>query len=184
MCKKKKKFKRIPNTSKAKVRKRIFPINNTEELLHLMDIYLSEWEHRDSQFWNQAFLYFATSLTIIVLPLFTFWEEKDLLKEIPKVIFPLVGLIMAFLFMCIMLGYCKRMEVSHDIYTTLIKRLPPPFRRKQLKKEITKKKGNTKGLIKFFTVHSIMKIGSIIMFSALMILALLVGILSLLNPNF
>lgn len=176
----------------AKVKwQRIHQINSTEELLHLMEIYLSEWEHRDSLFWGQAFSYFAAALTIIVLPFFEFWKSTGLYEKLPKVVFPIVGLIMSFLFLCIMLGYCKRMEVSHDIYSKLIKCLPPQYRRKQLKDDEEPEENETdfyddskkrkRGLVHFFTVHSVMKAGSIIMFVSLMALALFIIVITVIN---
>ena len=194
MCKKKhRKVMSITKTAKRQQRK--FHIHNTEELLHLMEIYLSEWEHRDSQFWSQAFMYFMAALTIIVLPFFKFWEGTDLFEKLPRAIFPFVGAIMSFFFLCIMFGYCERMRASHDIYSKLICRLPHQYRREKLNEPSTEKDKvgeksdapeiceasvkTSKRLIHFFATHSIMKIASIVMFSALILLGVVIGIFSI-----
>ena len=49
----KKKYRQCIPISKEK-----YDLENTDQLLNLMQIYLSEWMHRDSLLWKQIFTYF------------------------------------------------------------------------------------------------------------------------------
>ena len=40
----------------------------TQDLLALMQIYLSEWMHRDELLWKQVFKYFYATLFVLFLP--------------------------------------------------------------------------------------------------------------------
>ena len=39
-----------------------------EQIIALMSVYLSEWEHRDELLWTQVFKYFYATLVVIILP--------------------------------------------------------------------------------------------------------------------
>ena len=44
---------------------------SVENLLDLMEIYLSEWEHRSEVLWRQVFYYFYATIIVLFLPNFT-----------------------------------------------------------------------------------------------------------------
>ena len=162
--------------------------SNPELVLDLMNIYLSEWKHRDAHFWNQAFAYFIATLTVIVLPLFNPEEKAVLFQMIPQCVFPIVGIIMSVLFLAIMLAYYKRSEACHSKYTEIIEKLPLKFQEENLKTKYSKsneKEGSfPRFLIKlrdYFIVHSISEIGVIIIFSSLVVLAVIVLICTILK---
>lgn len=47
-------------------------ISTTDDMLQLMDIYLREWEHRDSILWDQSFRFFVAALVVMILPFSNF----------------------------------------------------------------------------------------------------------------
>ena len=109
---------------------KIFNINDTNELLTLIDIYLSEWSHRDSSLWKQVFTYFFSILVVSILPFTKIWGI-DFDSLIPKWIYPIIGLALSVLFFIISTGYAVRLEAVGNIYKDLIKMLPQKYRRKE-----------------------------------------------------
>ena len=109
---------------------KIFNINDTNELLTLIDIYLSEWSHRDSSLWKQVFTYFFSILVVSTLPFTKIWGI-DFDSLIPKWIYPIIGLALSVLFFIISTGYAVRLEAVGNIYKDLIKMLPQKYRRKE-----------------------------------------------------
>ncbi|MCH5192186.1 MAG: hypothetical protein J1F23_08495 [Oscillospiraceae bacterium] len=112
-------------------KRKTFYINDTNELLSLMDLYLSEWFHRDSLLWKQAFTYFFAILVISILPFAKLWGI-NFDSVIPKWIFPLIGLILSVLFFVFSMGYAERVEAVGAIYRDLINMLPQEYRRKKI----------------------------------------------------
>lgn len=116
--------------SKCKTKEE-FSVETTEELLHLLDIYLSEWEHRDTLFWKQIFTYFFSSLVVMLLPFLNAWGLK-LPDDIPDFIFPSIGLIMSVLFYIVSNGYLTRLKAVSVPYQALIEKLPLEYQRKKV----------------------------------------------------
>ncbi len=110
-----------------------FSVETTEELLHLLDIYQSEWEHRDTLFWKQIFTYFFSSLVVMLLPFMDAWGLR-LPESIPIFIFPAIGLIMSVLFFIVSNGYVARLKAVNIPYQSLIEKLPAEYRRKKVGK--------------------------------------------------
>ncbi len=108
-----------------------FSVETTEELLHLLDIYLSEWAHRDTLFWKQIFTYFFSSLVVMLLPFMKVWG-LHLPESIPNFIFPAIGLVMSVLFFIVSNGYVARLKAVNIPYQSLFEKLPPEYRRKKV----------------------------------------------------
>lgn len=102
-----------------------------EHILELMDIYLSEWKHRDEVLWKQVFKYFYTTLVVIFLPNLTMRLGIDL-NNIPPKFFPIAGLLLSIVFLYVSIGCCKRAEASYEAYKKINSLLPYSFRRIQL----------------------------------------------------
>lgn len=109
-----------------------FMITSADQVLTLLGIYLSDWEHRDSIFWKQIFSYFTASLVVMVLPFIDMWGLK-LPESIPDFLFPLVGLILAVIFCIVWNGYLIRLKALSDAYQDLLGMLPKKFRRSKVK---------------------------------------------------
>ncbi len=110
-----------------------FSVETTEELLHLLEIYLSEWEHRDTLFWKQIFTYFFSSLVVMLLPFMNAWG-LHLPESIPNFIFPAIGLVMSVLFFIVSNGYLARLKAVHDTYQSLIEKLPFGYRENKVER--------------------------------------------------
>jgi hypothetical protein len=112
------------------VKKRGLQLNEMEvgHLLDLMDIYLSEWKHRDEMLWKQVFKYFYATLVVLFLPNIASFLGINL-PEFPAVLFPLAALVLSLVFLYISIGYSKRLEASGNTYQKLINLLPEELRR-------------------------------------------------------
>ena len=112
------------------MKKRGLQLNEMEvgHLLDLMDIYLSEWKHRDEMLWKQVFKYFYASLVVLFLPNIASFLGINL-PEFPAVLFPLAALVLSLVFLYISIGYSKRLEASGNTYQKLINLLPEELRR-------------------------------------------------------
>ena len=117
-----------------KKQKKIYKIKTTEELLSLMNIYYSEWQHRDSIMWKQIFTFFFASFIVTLLPFANIWDIS-LANVIPPLVFPIVGAALACIFLFISIGYARRFSRISDSYRKLIDYLPKDFRREQLHKK-------------------------------------------------
>lgn len=105
-----------------------YKIESTEELLHLIEIYLTEWIHRDSLLWKQIFTYFFATLVVMILPFANIWDI-DFGAAVPQWIFPITGIILAIIFLIIGNGYAARLKAIGDTYNNLIDMLPSKYRR-------------------------------------------------------
>ena len=106
----------IPGSSDAS-------LDSMENKLHLMDIYLAEWRHRDELFWKQIFLYFFATLVVMILPFIHPWE-LSLPSQVPQYLFPAVGCVMALVFFLVCQGYLLRLRCARMAYEELIQALP------------------------------------------------------------
>lgn len=109
-----------------------FEIENAEQLLSLMELYLSEWEHRDSLFWKQIYTYFYSCLIVMLLPYFH-GLGLYMPKGIPDFLFPFAGMIMALAFFIVSNGYIARLKALSEPYQNLITKLPSSYRRKTVR---------------------------------------------------
>lgn len=95
---------------------------DSDQLIALMDVYLSEWMHRDDLLWTQVFKYFYANLIVIVLPNIAEFIGI-VLPPMNKKIFPIIGIIMAILFLYVELGYVKRLTASSRSYEKIMEML-------------------------------------------------------------
>lgn len=147
-----------------------YSVENTDQLLQLVNIYLSEWEHRDKHFWSQAFAYFMASLSVSSIPFIGTWTQGPLFGSLPLFAFPVIGSILAVMFLIIMLSYYERSKESHDVYMSLIKQISP----ESFQEKAIKERPDT--LPNRIYKKSISKWGIIVMFIALITVAILSGL--------
>ena len=114
-----------------KKQKKIYKIETTEELLSLMNIYFTEWSHRDSLMWKQVCTFFFAAFIVTLLPFSKIWEIS-LTKVIPNFVFPIVGIVLSLIFLYITIQYAHRLSKSSDTCRELIEHLPKEFQRKKL----------------------------------------------------
>lgn len=92
---------------------------NNSDLISLMGIYLSEWQHRDELLWTQVFRYFYASLIVTILPnIAVFIGIK--LPEINIKLFPIMGMVMACVFLYVGAGYAVRLMASSRTYEKMM----------------------------------------------------------------
>ena len=72
----------------------------TQNKIAAMEVYIQEYIHRDTHMWNLSLKFYFASLIITLLPLLNIIELPISLKT-HKIIFPIVGIILAFLFLYI-----------------------------------------------------------------------------------
>lgn len=95
---------------------------NKDQIIALMEIYLDEWQHRDSLLWAQVFKLFYADLIVIVLP--NIAEFLGIvLPPINQKVFPLIGIFMAIMFLYMGIGYAIRLRASSRTYEKLMKHL-------------------------------------------------------------
>lgn len=131
--------KKTTQTSKEiKKSEKEYPVETTDQLLYLMEIYLSEWTHRDSMLWKQVFTYFLASLVVMILPFADVWGFS-LGDKAPQWIFPVIGILMSIAFLIIGIGYAIRLRAIGATYKNLIQMFPEEYRRLTIE-EVCKKK--------------------------------------------
>ena len=101
------------------------------QVIELLNIYLTEWIHIDSLLWSQVFRYFYVTIVIIFLPNIAGFIGIEL-PNIPKVIFPIFGILLSCVFLYVSMGYAKRLEAIVKTYQHLINLLPTDLRRYSL----------------------------------------------------
>lgn len=95
---------------------------DNDQIIALMSVYLSEWEHRDELLWTQVFRYFYATLIVTVLPNAAVFIGIEL-PEINIKLFPIVGMLMALVFLYVGLGYAIRLRASSRTYEKMMKLL-------------------------------------------------------------
>ena len=140
-----------------KNKKQAFKIQTTEELLSLINIYSLEWTQRDSLMWKQVYTFFFAVFIIILLPFAKVWNIS-LTETIPHFVFPIVGILLSFLFLYVSMQYAKRLSKIGETYRDLIEHLPEEFQRKHIYKKdkisFWKQIAYTVPLIMFFALFS------------------------------
>lgn len=92
--------------SKEKLQSTV-PLNN-DQIIVLMGVYLSEWEHRDNRLYAQLFKLFYATLIVTVLPNIAAYIGIDL-PDIHVKAFPVIEVFMALVFLYIGTGYAIRL---------------------------------------------------------------------------
>lgn len=106
---------------------------NKSEIISLMNVYLSEWCHRDELFWRQIFTYFYVTLFVTILPNIT--EGFGIkIPGVQECWFHWAGMAMAVIFMYISVGYSLRLRACSRTYEELMNLLgDPKYKRKSIK---------------------------------------------------
>lgn len=105
---------------------------NYDQIISLLSIYESEWEHRNNIIWSQIFKFFYLSIFVMVLPNITEYLAISL-PNIPVKLFPFIGFILSTLSFAMSLSYSKRLEASSETYNNINNMLPIEYRRVRLK---------------------------------------------------
>lgn len=117
-------------TIKSESGKSHYKIENTDQLISLMNVYMSDINQRDSMFWKQIFTYFFVTIFVIMLPELT--TIVDVHETLPNFLFRMIGMGLALIFLFISHAYIARMKCLSDVYMDMIDMLPPDFRRKRV----------------------------------------------------
>lgn len=102
------------------------------ETISLLNVYLSEWSHRDIQLWSKAIKLYYVILVIILFPNITNFFNV-VLPPLPAIIFRLIGLFLSLIFLYVTFGYAIRFQAIADTYQSIINELPEKYRRKSIK---------------------------------------------------
>ena len=94
-----------------------------DQVITLMNTYLTEWCHRDELLWKQVFKYFYANLIVLFLPFLTQKLGVEL-PQIPSVIFAAVALVMSVVFLIVSLGYAKRLAAISESYQRVANLIP------------------------------------------------------------
>ncbi len=94
-----------------------------DQVMTLMNTYLTEWCHRDELLWKQVFKYFYANLIVLFLPFLTQKLGVEL-PQIPSVIFAAVALVMSVVFLIVSLGYAKRLAAISESFQRVAKLIP------------------------------------------------------------
>lgn len=103
-----------------------------DQIISLLSIYESEWEHRNNILWTQTFRLFYLSIFIMILPNITEYLSITL-PDIPIIFFPIIGIIASTLSFFMSISYSKRLEASSETYKNINNLLPYKYRRVKLK---------------------------------------------------
>ncbi len=102
------------------------------DIISLIHLYQEEWIYRDTMFWKHAFKLFYASLIVTLLPFLT--ETLNIkIMQISYTCYPIVGLIIAFVFLFFFLSDATRSKAAFDSYNKIMDQLPEHIKRRQIK---------------------------------------------------
>lgn len=94
--------------------------------ISLLNVYFSEWSHRDQLLWSQAFKFYFATLIVILLPNISNLFQMDL-PPISHLAFRIIGMLLSFVFLYISLGYAVRLHAISESYQRILKKLPEGY---------------------------------------------------------
>lgn len=103
-----------------------------DSTISLLNLYFSEWSHRDQILWAQIYKFYYAILIFILLPNLADHFQLNL-PTIPVFIFRIIGLILSLIFLYISLGYAIRLQAIGDTYQNIINKLPKDYQRESIK---------------------------------------------------
>lgn len=106
--------------------------------ISLLNVYLTEWVHRDQILWSQVFKFYYAILIVILLPNIANYLEITL-PYLPVILFRLVGLFLSCIFLYISLGYAIRLQAIGETCQKIINILPEDYQRNSFKDKRFKK---------------------------------------------
>lgn len=101
-----------------------------DTLISLLNVYLSEWKHREQFLWKQIFQFYFAILILILFPNLTCYFEMSL--PLPNALFRIIGLLFSVVLLYISIGYVIRFQAIGDTYQLLINKLPEEYRRRRI----------------------------------------------------
>lgn len=111
---------------------------NTDTILKAMDIYLSEYIHRDTHMWSLNFKFFFASLIVMLLPNLVKYFNIDIPEILSKMdyFFPIFGIVIAFIFLYNSIALTRRFQAVSNTYAELINQLPENLQRKKINQRV------------------------------------------------
>ena len=103
------------------------------EIIHVLEIYLSDWQHRNQMFWQQNYRFFFAGLVVSLFPYVKF-VSNTLIDVMDRHIFHIVGIAIAIIYFIIVNAEAARLHALSDKYIEIIKLLPDTYQRKEIKK--------------------------------------------------
>lgn len=111
---------------------------NTEDLINVMNVYITDYIHRDTHMWSQNFKFFFASLIVMLLPYIKNAFEFEIPEELNlKCLFPILGIILDFLFLYNAILHAKRFKYISRTYNKMISQLPVELQRINFDNDIT-----------------------------------------------
>lgn len=98
--------------------------------ISLLNVYLSEWSHREQYLWKQIFTFYYAILIMIIFP-----NLKEYLKinlPIHDNFFRVIGLLLSLLFLYVSIAYVIRFQAIGNTYQSLINKLPKEYQRERI----------------------------------------------------
>lgn len=102
------------------------------EIIRVLEIYLSDWQHRNQMFWQQNYRFFFAGLVVSLLPYVTF-VQNSLVDEFDRYIFHIVGIAIASIHFIIVNADTARLHALSDKYTKMMNLLPDTYQRQEIK---------------------------------------------------
>lgn len=99
-----------------------------EQIISLLSVYESEWEHRDNIFYSELLKFYYVTLITMLLPNITSYLKISL-PSVPAYFFPCIGIVMSLFFLYLMWGYTYRLDAISITIQCLIEKLPEGYQR-------------------------------------------------------
>lgn len=100
-----------------------------DSTISLLNVYFSEWSHRDQILWTQTFRFYYAALIVILLPNISKPLKIDL-PPIPKLLYRSIGLLISIIFLYVSLGYAVRLHIISKSYRLILDKLPEEYKQK------------------------------------------------------
>lgn len=98
----------------------------------VMYYYYSEWAHREESFWKMCLQLFLVGVTINLIP-FTKLDFINLDNMLPSWLFPIIGLIIAQIFLVVGKSYAAQLKAIEGTYWRITNALPVKYRHDDIK---------------------------------------------------
>lgn len=102
---------------------------STAELIALLAVYESEFEHRDKILYSRIYHFFYISIIIMLCPFVSIGGVSLKLEGIPPKCFIVAGMVCEVLAFFICILHADRLDKSSKTYVKVIKMLPSQYRR-------------------------------------------------------
>ncbi len=107
------------------------PINGdemiNEQYFRILDFYTTQWIHRDQGYWTKTITMFFASLIVSVLPFFEPFE-LSVPNNIPKLLFPLLGIVLGTFSLFFSLSLAERVSLIGEKIEKICQNFPEGLR--------------------------------------------------------